>query len=73
MARKYQDAAVILGCGVTYRRIGIDRIEEMVGRGCFYGSPVTQAPGVEGHSVVVVGGGNSSAQTAIYLSRFASK
>jgi len=48
-------------------------VEQMVGRGCFYGAPVTQAPGVEGHSVVVVGGGNSSAQTAIYLSRFATK
>ena len=65
--------AVILGTGVAYRRIGIDRVEQMVGRGCFYGAPVTQAPGVEGHPVVVVGGGNSSAQTAIYLSRFASK
>jgi thioredoxin reductase (NADPH) len=65
--------AVILATGVAYRRIGIDRVEQMVGRGCFYGSPVTQAPGVQGHSVVVVGGGNSSAQTAIYLSRFAEK
>ena len=65
--------SVILGTGVAYRRIGIDRVEQMVGRGCFYGAPVTQAPGVAGHPVVVVGGGNSSAQTAIYLSRFASK
>ena len=65
--------SVILASGVAYRRIGIDRVEQMVGRGCFYGAPVTQAPGVEGHAVVVVGGGNSSAQTALYLSRFASK
>jgi thioredoxin reductase (NADPH) len=65
--------AVILATGVAYRRIGLERVEQMIGRGCFYGSPVTQAPGVEGHPVVVVGGGNSSAQTALYLSRFASK
>jgi len=65
--------AVVLACGVAYRRIGIDRLEQLVGRGCFYGSPVTAAPGVAGHEVVVVGGGNSSAQTALYLSRFAAK
>jgi len=65
--------AVVLASGVAYRRIGIDRLEQLVGRGCFYGSPVTAAPGVAGHEVVVVGGGNSSAQTALYLSRFATK
>jgi thioredoxin reductase (NADPH) len=65
--------AVVLACGVSYRRIGIAKLEQLVGRGCFYGSPVTEAPGVAGHQVVVVGGGNSSAQTALYLSRFAAK
>ena len=65
--------AVVLACGVAYRRIGIEKLEHLVGRGCFYGSPVTEAPGVAGHQVVVVGGGNSSAQTALYLSRFAAK
>jgi thioredoxin reductase (NADPH) len=64
---------VVLACGVSYRRIGIDRLEQLVGRGCFYGAPVTEAPGVAGHEVVVVGGGNSSAQTALYLARFAKK
>ena len=65
--------AIVLACGVAYRRIGIDRLEQLVGHGCYYGSPVTEAPGVAGHEVVVVGGGNSSAQTALYLSRFAAK
>ena len=64
---------LILACGVSYRRIGIDRLEQLLGRGCFYGAPVTEAPGVAGHEVAVVGGGNSSAQTALFLTRVAKK
>ena len=62
---------VILATGVSYRRLKVDRLDEYVGRGVFYGAPVTEAPGMLGEHVVVVGGGNSSAQMALYLCRWA--
>jgi thioredoxin reductase (NADPH) len=62
---------VVLATGVAYRRLGIERLEELVGRGVYYGAPVTEAPGMAGQHVIVVGGGNSSGQAVSYLARFA--
>jgi thioredoxin reductase (NADPH) len=65
--------AIVLASGVSYRRVGIESIERFVGRGVFYGAPVTQAPGIADQPVLVVGGGNSSAQAALFLARYASR
>jgi thioredoxin reductase (NADPH) len=63
--------AVVLATGVSYRRLRVGRLEEFVGRGVFYGAPVSEVPGMADQRVVVVGGGNSSAQMALYLARYA--
>jgi thioredoxin reductase (NADPH) len=63
--------AVMLASGVSYRRIGIETLDALVGRGVFYGAGVTEAPGMADEEVFVVGGANSAGQAAIYLSRFA--
>jgi thioredoxin reductase (NADPH) len=63
--------AVMLATGVSYRRLRAEQVEELVGRGVYYGAPVTEAPGMKGQDVVVVGGGNSSAQMGLYVARFA--
>src|SRR4051794_35773145 len=36
--------AVVLATGATYRRLGIDEIERLVGPGVFYGGPASEAP-----------------------------
>ena len=63
--------AVLISTGVAYRRLGVDSVEEFVGRGVHYGAAASAARECEGGSVVVVGGGNSAGQAAIHLSRFA--
>lgn len=66
-----RSSAVVLACGVSYRRLGVQGLDDFLGRGVYYGAPVTEAPGMAGEQVVVVGGGNSSAQMSLYLARFA--
>jgi thioredoxin reductase (NADPH) len=63
--------SVVIATGVTYRRLGVDAIDRMVGSGVNYGAAMTAAREMEGLDVFVVGGGNSAGQAAIHLSRFA--
>jgi thioredoxin reductase (NADPH) len=65
--------AVVLATGASYRRIGIPSVEGLVGRGVFYGSGATEARAMAGDPVALVGGGNSAAQSAIHLARYARK
>jgi thioredoxin reductase (NADPH) len=64
-------AAVILATGATYRRIGVPELEELNGAGVFYGGPASEAHGLKGLDVYVVGGANSAGQAALHLARFA--
>jgi thioredoxin reductase (NADPH) len=63
--------AIVLAMGVTYRRIGIPALEELVGAGVSYGAATSEAQAVAGEDVYVVGGGNSAGQAAMHLSRYA--
>jgi thioredoxin reductase (NADPH) len=64
--------ATLVASGVSYRRIGIPELENLVGRGVFYGAAVSEAPATTGEQVFVVGGGNSAGQAVLHLSKFAS-
>ena len=65
--------AVILACGVTYRRLGVPSLEALVGAGVFYGAATSQARALGGRHVVVVGAGNSGGQAALHLARYAAR
>lgn len=62
---------VLVATGVTYRRIGVPALEELVGRGVSYGAATSTAREMRGRHVYVVGGGNSAGQAAVHLARFA--
>ncbi len=63
--------AVLVATGVQYRRLPIDRLEEFEGAGIFYAATDMEARFCRGTEAVVVGGGNSAGQAAMYLSRSA--
>jgi thioredoxin reductase (NADPH) len=63
--------AVVIASGVTYRKLGVESVDSLVGSGVNYGAAMTAAREMEGYDVFVVGGGNSAGQAAIHLSRFA--
>jgi thioredoxin reductase (NADPH) len=63
--------AVVISSGVSYRKLGVESIDSLVGSGVNYGAAMTAAREMEGLDVFVVGGGNSAGQAAIHLSRFA--
>ncbi len=62
---------VILATGVSYRRLGAPGMDELTGRGVYYGSALTEATACDGQDIYVVGGANSAGQAAVYLARFA--
>ena len=63
--------ALVLATGVSYRRLGIAALDELVGSGVFYGAATSESRALEGEHVFVVGGGNSAGQAAMHLCRYA--
>jgi thioredoxin reductase (NADPH) len=69
--RRLRAAAVILGSGASYRRLGVPSLEALTGAGVFYGGPASEAHALTGRDVYIVGGANSAGQAALYLARYA--
>jgi thioredoxin reductase (NADPH) len=65
--------AVIIATGVAYRRLGIPGLEDLRGRGVFYGAAASEASAMRGRRVFVAGSGNSAGQAALYLAKWAEK
>jgi thioredoxin reductase (NADPH) len=62
---------LLAATGMTYREHPAQGIVEHTGAGVYYGAATTEAPAFKGRRVVVVGGGNSAGQGAMYLARYA--
>jgi thioredoxin reductase (NADPH) len=63
--------SVIVATGVSWRRLDVPRLDDLIGAGVSYGAAVSEAPMAEGQHVHVVGGGNSAGQAALHLARYA--
>jgi thioredoxin reductase (NADPH) len=64
-------AAVIVATGVDYRLLDAPGVEELTGRGVYYGGSRTEGVSCRDEHVVVVGGANSAGQAAIYFAGYA--
>jgi thioredoxin reductase (NADPH) len=62
---------VVLATGVTYHTLDVPGIDQLTGRGVYYGSVGTEAPACADQDVYVVGGANAAGQAAVFLSRHA--
>src|SRR5207249_3173911 len=71
--REIVTRAVIAATGMSYREHEASGIADFTGAGVYYGAAVTEAHSCRERRVVVIGGGNSAGQSAVYLSRFAAE
>ncbi|HEV7535531.1 MAG TPA: FAD-dependent oxidoreductase [Acidimicrobiia bacterium] len=61
--------AVVAASGAHYRRLGVPDLARFEGAGVFYAATEIEARMVAGEPVVVVGGGNSAGQAALFLAK----
>jgi thioredoxin reductase (NADPH) len=64
--------AVVVATGVQYRRPPLDRLADFEGAGVYYAATEIEARYCKGTEAVIIGGGNSAGQAAMFLSRSAS-
>src|SRR3984957_18497347 len=62
--------ASVVATGVAYRTLGLPEEERFYGAGLFYGVGVSEAMSCSNDRVVIVGGGNSAGQGALYFARY---
>ena len=62
---------VVAATGMAYREHVAPGLAEHTGAGVYYGAATTEAPAFIGRRVIIVGGGNSAGQGAMYVARFA--
>ncbi|MGB3471457.1 MAG: FAD-dependent oxidoreductase [Erythrobacter sp.] len=63
--------AVLVSTGVQYRRLPLENLRELEGSGVFYSATEMEARFCGQTEAVVIGGGNSAGQAAMFLSRTA--
>ena len=69
--RQIVTRTMLAATGMFYREHPAPGVQEHTGAGVYYGAATTEAPVLSGRRVLVVGGGNSAAQGAMYLARYA--
>jgi thioredoxin reductase (NADPH) len=60
---------VIIASGAAYRRPPLEKLKAFEGAGVYYGATPMEAQLCAGEEVVVVGGGNSAGQAAVFLAQ----
>jgi thioredoxin reductase (NADPH) len=61
--------SVIIATGARYNRLSLDRLADFEGVGVYYAATQMEAQACSDGTVVIVGGGNSAGQAALFLAR----
>ncbi|WP_432476880.1 FAD-dependent oxidoreductase [Nocardioides sp. GXQ0305] len=70
---EFEARAVVVASGVSYRRLPAPGVDDLAGRGVFYGASAGDAAQLEGEEVYVVGAANSAGQAVLNFSRHAKR
>jgi len=70
--KKYRTLSVIIAAGCKPGKLGVEGEEEFIGHGVSY-CAICDAPFFRDQEVVTVGGGNTAAEEALYLTKFVKK
>ena len=65
--------AIIIATGAQYRKPALDNLSAFEGTGVYYGATPMEAQLCAGEDVVIVGGGNSAGQAAVFLASSAGR
>lgn len=66
-------SAVVIASGARYRRLDVPNLREFEGRGVWYWASPIEARLCRNDEIVLVGGGNSAGQAAVFLRDYAAK
>ncbi len=69
--RSIKGRSVLLANGVQYRRLPLENLKRLEGNGIYYAATDLESRYCLNTSVVIIGGGNSAGQAAMFLSRYA--
>jgi thioredoxin reductase (NADPH) len=71
--RKLKAKTAVVAAGARYRRPAIPRLDQFEGRGVWYWASPIEARMCRQEEIVIIGGGNSAGQAAVFLSGYARK
>jgi thioredoxin reductase (NADPH) len=69
--QRVRAGAIVVASGVQYRRLPLERLADFEGAGVYYAATEMEARYCKDTEAVVIGGGNSAGQAAMFLSRHA--
>src|SRR5918911_617622 len=62
---------IVIATGAQYRKLPLEKLSRFEGAGVYYGATFVEAQLCGGEEVIVVGGGNSAGQAAVFLAETA--
>ena len=68
-----QAKSIIIATGAAYRKLPLENVEKFEGCGIYYSATGMDVSSCKNQNVVIVGGGNSAGQAAMFLANFAKK
>jgi thioredoxin reductase (NADPH) len=69
--QRVQASAIVVASGVQYRRLPLERLTDFEGSGVYYAATEMEARYCRDTEAVIIGGGNSAGQAAMFLCRYA--